>query len=99
MTYFVARTDEAQLEIRRLPPEPRRKVNQAIRDLQDNYIAGDAQKLRGHETLWRVRVGRRRIVYQVHAGARTITILRVRRREIVYDDLVEPPLPPPERRR
>ena len=99
MIYFVERADGAQLEIRRLPPEPRRKVNQAIRDLHGDYAAGDAKKLDGYETLWRVRVGRRRIVFQVHAEARTITILRVRRREIVYDDLVEPPLPPPERRR
>ena len=42
------------------PPELRRKVNQAIRNLHDDYIAGDAKKLRGHGTLWRVRVEQRR---------------------------------------
>ena len=93
MNYRVDRTEDAQTEIRALSPQPRAQVNKALRDLRKNYRAGDTKKLDGFDTLWRVRIGRRRIVFQLNPRARVVTVLRVRRREIVYDDLVEPPLP------
>ena len=93
MNYRVARTEEAQAEIRALNPQPRTRVNKALNDLRQDYRAGDAKKLDGFDTLWRVRIGRRRVVFQLNSRARVVTVLRVRRREVVYDDLVEPPLP------
>ena len=93
MTYRVARADEAAQEIRALSPRARRLYNDAVRELRRDPSGGDAKKLDGFDTLWRVRIGRRRIVFQLNSRARVVTVLRVRRREVVYDDLLEPPLP------
>ena len=86
----------ADAEIRALAPQPRRLFNNAVRNLRRDYLAGDTLKLSGYETLWRVRIGRRRIIFSLNLPDRDITILRVARREVVYeglDDLLrdEPP--------
>ena len=87
MSYRVGHTDEATEQIRRLSPKPRRVVRRAIRDLYQGPHAGDTKKLNGFDTLWRVRVGRRRIICDLDTERQVITILRVARREIVYEGL------------
>ena len=96
MNYQVARKDEAQEQIRRLSPGPRRSVNAVIRKLHAGPHLEDSKALRGFDTLWRVRVGRWRIIFDLNQPERTITILRVGPRKTVYeglDDLLreEPP--------
>ncbi len=77
----------ADAEIRALAPQPRRLFNNAVRNLRRDYLAGDTLKLSGYETLWRVRIGRRRIIFSLNLPDRDITILRVARREVAYDNL------------
>ena len=50
-------------------------------------MAGDTKKLDGFDTLWRTRIGRWRIIFDLNAEQREITVLRVARREIVYEGL------------
>ena len=50
-------------------------------------MAGDTKKLDGFDTLWRTRIGRWRIIFNLDTEQRRITILRVARREIVYEGL------------
>ena len=89
----------ADAEIRALAPQPRRLFNNAVRNLRRDYRAGDTLKLSGYETLWRVRMGRRRIIFRLNLPDRDITILRVARREIVYDNLDDLLREEPPRRR
>lgn len=46
-----------------------------------------AGELRGHMNVYRIRVARYRIVYEIDDASRTVTIARVGAREMVYLDL------------
>ena len=89
MTYGVRRSDKAQEQIRTLAPRPKREVRAAILLLDEGPRAADAKNLDGFDTLWRVRVGRWRIIFDLDAERQLITILRVARREVVYEGLEE----------
>ena len=85
--YCVVQTAEADAEVSRLAPEPRRNYRRAVRELRRDPHGGNAKKLDRYETLWRVRIGGWRIIFSVDVEARVVTILRVGRRRTVYDDL------------
>ena len=87
MTYRTVRSAAADQEIARLSPEPRRNYHRALRGLRRDPAAGDTKKLDGFDTLWRTRIGRWRIIFNLDTEQRTITILRVARREVVYEGL------------
>ena len=87
MTYRAVRSAAADQEIARLSPEPRRNYHRALRGLRRDPTAGDTKKLDNFDTLWRTRIGRWRIVFDLDTERRTITILRVARREVVYEGL------------
>ena len=89
MTYRAVRSAAADQEVARLSPEPRRNYHRALRGLRRDPTAGDTKKLDGFDTLWRVRVGGWRIIFNLDTEQRTITILRVARREVVYEGLEE----------
>ena len=87
MTYRVDREGDAQKQLRRLSPVPRRNVRSVVRDLEGGPGTADTRQLRGGTDLWRARAGHWRIIFRLNEDARTITILRVGPRETVYDDL------------
>ena len=87
MTYTVRRSDAAQEQIRTLAPRPKREIRAALLLLDEGPHAADAKKLDGFDTFWRVRVGRRRIIFDLDEERQVITILRVARREVVYEGL------------
>ena len=72
-----------------LAPRPKREVRAAILLLDEGPHAADAKSLDGFDTLWRVRVGGWRIIFDLDAERQVITILRVARREVVYEGLEE----------
>ena len=87
LNFRVRRTDEAAEQIRSLSPEPRRRFNDAVRDLARDPRGANTKKLDHYETLWRFRMGGWRIIFNVDLEGRVVTILRVGRRRTVYDDL------------
>lgn len=73
--------------VRRLPPDPRRRLRRALRDLATER--GDLQALEGPlEGYCRLRVGAYRIVLS-YAKRGTIQCVFAERRSIVYELLVE----------
>ena len=87
MTYTVRRSDAAQEQIRTLAPRPKREIRAALLLLDEGPHAAEAKKLDGFDTFWRVRVGGWRIVFDFNEEQQLITILRVARREVVYEGL------------
>lgn len=72
--------------VRGLPPEPRRRVRRAIRDLA--HERGDIKPLEGPlEGYCRLRVGAYRIVFS-YAPQRTIQCVFAERRSLVYELLL-----------
>ena len=73
--------------VRRLPPDPRRRLRRALRDL--THERGDLKPLEGPlEDYCRLRVGAYRVVVS-YAKRRTIQCVFAERRSIVYELLVQ----------
>jgi mRNA interferase RelE/StbE len=77
----------AQL-IRHLPPELKRSVKQVIRSLSSNPFSGEPL-LRELTGLWKYKVRRFRLIYEVDRKARLIRIFALGHRREVYEELAD----------
>jgi len=83
-TYDVSFTTSAAREFRSLSREMKRRIGRAIDGLSDDPRPPGVRKLVGHQSLYRIRVGSYRLVFDVDDQARSIRITRVRHRREVY---------------
>lgn len=72
-------------DIRRLPKDVVRRVLERANRLRYDPFPRGAIKLQGAERLYRVRVGRYRIVYEIDPNAGKVVIQRVRHRKTAYE--------------
>ena len=63
------------------------KVLEAVESLSDDPLPRQSTKLAGAERLYRLRVGRYRVVYELDRPAQTITVHHVRHRRDAYNRL------------
>jgi len=77
----------AQL-IRHLPPDLKRSIKQALRSLSAHPFSGDPL-LRELAGLWKYKVRRFRIVYEIDRKKRMIKIFAIGHRREVYEELAE----------
>lgn len=84
MAYDVKIHRAAQKQLVSLPREAQAEIAGAIDDLTKNARPAGCKKLRGTE-LWRVRVGRYRVVYSIDDENKVVTVLKTAiRREDTY---------------
>ena len=81
MAYRVELAPSAQRDLKAVPRQLLPLLRQAILALAEEPRPRGARKVRGQERTWRIRVGRYRILYDVHDDRRLVVVLRVRRRE------------------
>ena len=74
--------------IRRLPPDVKRSVKQALRALVRNPQIG-APLIGELAGLWKYRVRRFRIVYEVNRAHGVVRIVAVGHRKGIYDEVTE----------
>ena len=74
--------------IRHLPPDVKRSVKQALRSLSTDPFSG-APLMRELSGLWRFKVRRFRIIYELDRKARIIRIFAIGHRREVYEDLAD----------
>ncbi|GBE29027.1 MAG TPA: type II toxin-antitoxin system RelE/ParE family toxin [Bacteroidetes bacterium] len=60
------------------------RINRSIDGLETNPLPPGHRKFTAEETLYRVRVGDYRIIYDYHDGSDTLTVTRIRHRREVY---------------
>jgi len=74
--------------IRHLPPELKRGVKQALRTLSSDPFAGTPLigELAG---LWRIKVRRFRVVYELDRKARVVRIFAIGHRREVYEQIAD----------
>jgi mRNA interferase RelE/StbE len=84
MAYQLEVKRSAVKDMRHLPKDVQQRAIDAINTLAEIPIPMGATKLVGHDTLYRIRLGDWRIVYDVDEEAETITILAVKHRRDVY---------------
>ncbi len=85
MPFRVVIKPSAVRELEAIQPRPvLERVVAAARALAEAPRPVGAEKLSGQKQLYRVRVGRHRIVYQVDEEARTVRIVKIGHRRDVY---------------
>lgn len=78
----VSRTAEKQLK--KLPPADQPRVARAMLALTDDPIPRGSRKLSGYDDVFRIRVGRYRILYSVSQRALIIIVLKIGHRKDIY---------------
>jgi len=84
VTYRIEVLPAAVREIRKLPPDAKRRVQAVIELLSDNPRPPAATKLTARPE-WRVRTGDYRVLYRIEDDILTIVVVRAGHRRDVYE--------------
>ena len=84
MKYTILFARSVQRELRRLPRAILSRVKIVLHSLQEDPFPSGCKKLKGCDKLFRLRMGNYRIVYEVAAKIRIVTIIRIGHRKEVY---------------
>jgi len=82
--YDIEITRTAEKQLRKLAREDQERVVRAILALADDPFPRGSRKLSGLEDVFRIRVGRCRVIYGISGKELIIIILKTRRRRAVY---------------
>ena len=74
--------------VRHLPPDVKRSVKQALRSLSADLFSG-TPLIRELSGLWKFKVRRFRIIYELDRKARLIRIFAIGHRQEVYEKLAD----------
>ena len=84
MRYRIEVTRAAERDLRALPESVLKRVDAKILSLAGNPRPDGVRKLAGAESLYRVRIGDYRIIYEIQDRVVLIVIVRVRHRGEAY---------------
>ena len=76
--------------INKLESKRKEKLKEILLTLKDNPVPVriyDVAKLRGYDSIYRMRIGNLRLVYEVFWVDKKITIHRIESRESVYENM------------
>jgi mRNA interferase RelE/StbE len=82
--YNLSFKSSAAKEFRKLSPQVKQRITDAIERLIVNPRDSGVVKLKGDDNLYRLRVGDYRIVYEIDDLINKITVTRIRHRRDVY---------------
>jgi mRNA interferase RelE/StbE len=83
MSYQVILPKSAQKELTRLPDEIAERILEALAGLEAQPRPRNCKKLRG-ESIWRIRVGDYRVIYEIHDEILRVIVVTVGHRREVY---------------
>jgi len=78
----ISRTAERQLQ--KLPQDTQKRVLKAIVALADEPLPKGSRKLTGYDDVFRIRIGRYRVLYSLSGRRLVIIVLKVGDRKDVY---------------
>lgn len=84
MTYEIQVLPAAVRELRKLPPEAKRRVQAVIELLADEPRPPASKKLTGRAE-WRVRTGDYRVLYRIEDAVLTVVVVRAGHRRDIYE--------------
>jgi len=73
--------------LRKLPHDGRKRVDGVLLALADEPRPHGCTKIEGHETLWRVKVGKWRITYSIEDDRRLVVVVEISTRGGAYRNL------------
>lgn len=84
MPYRVLLGSAAERDRRKLPPEIRSRITQALLALEREPRPSGVAKLSGAANSWRIRIGDYRILFEVDDEVQTVLVLRIAHRREAY---------------
>ena len=84
MAYRLVITGAARKDLDQLPKEILGRADTRVLALAENPRPFGSEKLQGFENLYRLRVGKYRIIYEIDKAASTVTVAKVEHRKSVY---------------
>jgi mRNA interferase RelE/StbE len=82
--YKVIVTRSAEKELASLPVDVILRIREAIQLLATNPRPSGCKKLTGKKDLYRIHVDNYRIIYSIHDGILTVTVLAIGDRKNIY---------------
>lgn len=80
MNWQVLIHHKAVKQLKRFPKKDISRIELALHQLKTNLFAGDIEKMKGEENVWRKRVGSYRISYELFVNKQIVFVFRVERR-------------------
>ena len=77
MPYEVLVHGEARKALLELPSEVYPRIHQELVQLEHQPRSRRAAKLKGQDDIWRIRVGRYRVIYHIDDPGQTVSVLRI----------------------
>lgn len=84
MSYSVRLAPAAVRQLRKLPPDARRRIQAAIEILAETPRPPGAKKLSGSISDWRVRTGDYRIIYEIRDAQLIVLVVTMGHRRDIY---------------
>ncbi|MEH1795696.1 MULTISPECIES: type II toxin-antitoxin system RelE family toxin [unclassified Nostoc] len=84
MSYEVEIAPAAKRQIKKLPYDVQQKVVAKLEQLAFEPRHDGVKKLEGSDNLYRVRLGKYRIIYEIQDGFLLVTVVKVKHRSDVY---------------
>jgi len=82
--YKIEFSRSAEKQLKKLPRGDQQRIVEAVLALADEPVPRGARKLAGYDDVFRIRVGRYRILYSVSSGTLVIIVLKIGHRKDVY---------------
>ena len=82
--YKIEISRSAEKQLRKLPRGEQQRIVEAVLALTDEPVPRGARKLGGYDDVFRIRVGRYRILYSVSSGTLVIIFVKIGHRKDVY---------------
>ena len=84
MTYQVELSKRAERQLSKLDPDTQASIGAAIDDLAVDPRPAGVKKLKGEETVYRIRVRDYRILYEIQDDELLILVIKIGHRREVY---------------
>lgn len=77
----------AEKFIDKLPKDFSKRIFNAIESLKDEQFPRGAIKLKGEDSVFRIRIGDYRILYEIYTNRKLVLVINVDKRSRVYENL------------
>jgi mRNA interferase RelE/StbE len=84
MSYTIEWLRSARKEIDAIPARTAVRIVEAVGQLAENPRPAGCKKLKGHDDLWRIRIGSYRVIYFIGDAIRLVRIEKVSDRKDAY---------------
>lgn len=86
MAYHIEFTKPAQKEYEKLDSVVKQRISDAVVELEKNPRPTGCVALKGYKAVYRIRIGKFRVIYEVQDKVLLVLVIQIAKREDVYSD-------------